>query len=482
MTNGVTIRLTGRRVGVAMLATLTLVLGVFRPATSHAAVLPTVSVNDVSVTEGNAGTKAATFTLTLSAKMKGASVRWATQDGTAKAPSDYVAASGMARFSGPHLTKKISVIINGDTTYEADETFTVVLSSPVKATIGTGTGTGTILNDDPAPTVAVADASVPELDTGQTSQASVPVSLSAASGLPASVDYTTNDVTATAGSDYQTTSGTVTFSPGETQKSVLVPVIGDTLVEGNETFTLDISSPSGATLGTASSTVTIIDNDSPPPLLPDLSIGNTNVREGDSGSKLMNFTVTMSTTSLTDVTVDYASASGTATTAAPNIDYLPVSGTLTIPAGQTSGTISVTVNGDKLLEPNETLFVNLTNPSGAYVTGGQGLGIIKNDDTKVTVRGRLRRGRVHASGRFSPSGATKRLTVTLYRLKNGKYVRVGAHRVLLHGVGDVNGDGVADAKYATTWLHEPHGRYRVTARFKGNANFRACSASFRFKG
>jgi Calx-beta domain-containing protein len=166
------------------------------------------------VTEGNAGTKLATFSLTLSARTKGASVRWGTVDGTAHAPSDYVAVSGQAKFSGPHLTKKVSVTVNGDTTYENDETFTVVLSSPVKATIATGTGTGTILNDDSPPTVSVADASVPELDTGQISMASVPVTLSTASGLPASVSYTTSDVTATAGSDYQSESSTLKFAPG----------------------------------------------------------------------------------------------------------------------------------------------------------------------------------------------------------------------------------------------------------------------------
>jgi len=474
---------TGQRVCVAVLATLMLGAGLFRPALSRAATLPTVSINDVSVSEGNAGTKTATFTITLSAKMKGASVRWATQNGTAKAPGDYVSASGQAKFSGPHLTKKIAVIVNGDTTYEGDETFTVVLSAPVKATIATGTGTGTILNDDPLSTLSVADASVPEADTGQTTMASVPVTLSAASGLPASVDYATSDVTATVGSDYQNTTGTVNFSPGEIQKTVLVPVTGDISVEGNETFHLDFSSPSGATLGDPSATVTIVDNDNPPPLLPELSVGNANVKEGNSGTSTLTFTVTMSTTSASDVTVNYATAPGTASPAMPNVDYQTASGTLTIPAGQTSGTLSVNVVGDKVLEADETVFMNLTNPSGAYVTTGQGLGLIKNDDTKVTVKGRrLRTGKVRAFGRFSPSGATTRLTVFLYRKKNGVFGRVGRHRVSLTGIGDRNGDGVADAKYSTAWLHMPHGTYRATAKFAGNANFGGCSKTYTFKG
>ena len=301
--------------------------------------------------------------------------------------------------------------------------------------------------------------------------------------MPASVSYATFDVTATAGSDYQSTTGTVNFSAGETQKTVLVPVIGDTSVEGNETFDLDISSPSAATLGDASATVTIVDNDNPPPLLPDLSIGNANVREGSSGTSSLTFTVTMSTTSASDVTVNYASAPGTASPAMPNVDYLSASGTLTIPAGQTSGTVSVSVVGDKVLEPGETLFMNLTNPSGAYVTTGQGLGLIKNDDTTVRVKGRrLHTGKVRANGRFSPSGATTRLTVFLYRKKSGVFRQVGRHRVGLNGAGDLNGDGIADARYSTAWLHMPHGTYRVTAKFAGNANFGGCSNTYTFKG
>jgi hypothetical protein len=474
---------TGRRVCVAVLTTLMLGVGVFHAGLSRGATPPTVSINDVSVSEGNAGITTANFTITLSAKTKGASVRWATHDGTAKAPGDYLSASGLAKFSGPHLTKKIAVTVNGDTTYEADETFTVVLSSSVKATIATGTGTGTVLNDDSLPTLSVADASVPEADTGQTTMASVPVTLSAASGLPASVDYATSDVTATVGSDYQSTTGTVNFSAGETQKTVLVPVTGDISVEGNETFHLDISSPSGATLGDPSATVTIVDNDNPPPLLPELSIGNATVKEGNSGTSTLTFTVTMSTTSATDVTVDYTTAPGTASPAMPNVDYLTSSGTLTIPAGQTTGSLSVSVMGDKVLEPYETIFMNLTNPSGAYVTTGQGLGLIRNDDTTVAVKGRrLRTGKVRASGRFSPSGATTHLTVFLYRKKNGVFGRVGRHRVSLTGIGDRNGDGIADAKYSTTWAHMPHGTYRVTAKFAGNANFGPCSKTYTFKG
>jgi hypothetical protein len=98
------------------------------------------------------------------------------------------------------------------------------------------------------------------------------------------------------------------------------------------------------------------------------------------------------------------------------------------------------------------------------------------------VSGHFRRGTVHASGTFSPSGAARYLTVFLFRKKNGSFVRIGRHRVSLAGAGDLNGDGISDARFSTTWTHLAHGTYRVKARFAGNSNFGARSAMYLFKG
>jgi hypothetical protein len=187
----------------------------------------------------------------------------------------------------------------------------------------------------------------------------------------------------------------------------------------------------------------------------------------------------MSAASGNDVSVSYATTAGTAT---PGADYRAASGTLTIRAGQTSGTIRVHVVGDTFLERDEIMYVNLSKPSGAFVSVGQGRGLIRNDDTTVRVSGHFRRGTVHASGTFSPSGAARYLTVFLFRKKNGSFVRIGRHRVSLAGAGDLNGDGISDARFSTSWTHLAHGTYRVKARFAGNSNLGARSAMYFFKG
>ena len=112
--------------------------------------------------------------------------------------------------------------------------------------------------------------------------------------------------------------------------------------------------------------------------LPTLSIDDVTLAEGNEGTTPFVFTVTMSAASSTDVTVDYASTDGTATVAAG--DYTAVSGTLTITAGETSGTITVLVNGDTKVEPDETFTVTLSNASGATIADAVGTGTIIDDD------------------------------------------------------------------------------------------------------
>src|SRR5205085_3684855 len=113
---------------------------------------PTLSINNVSVTEGNAGsTTSATFSVSLSAASpQSITVDYSTTNGTATAPADYVAKSGTLTFPANSTTPQIiTIVVNGDNIDEIDETFTVNLSNPTRATIATGTGTGTILDDDP---------------------------------------------------------------------------------------------------------------------------------------------------------------------------------------------------------------------------------------------------------------------------------------------------------------------------------------------
>jgi hypothetical protein len=444
---------------------------------SVASALPTVSIGNVSVAESNSGTTQAVFTVTISARTKHASVRWQTKDGTALAPDDYAAASGTLRFNGPHLTRQIAISVNGDTAYERNEAFSVTLSAPQGVTVTDPVGAGTIVNDDAPPVFSAADVSVPEGDAGQQTFASVPVSLAGATELPATVEYATIDGTASSTSDYVSTTGTLTFVAGETTKTVLVPIVGDNTPEADETVTLQLSGPSGATLGTSASTVTIIDNDSPPPVTPTLSVGNASVREGDSGTSTLKFPVSLSATSASDVTVDYLTADGTASSTS---DYQAASGVLTIVAGQTTATLSVLVDGDRRLERNETIFLNLSNPTGAYVVAGQGRGTIRNDDTRTTMRIRHTARRIRAKGTIAPAGSRRRISVTLYQLRKGVFVRVAGHR-LLSSRAAVLIHGIRTYRYSTSFRRPSRGTCRVVSQFKKTAVLGASSARRTFR-
>jgi hypothetical protein len=144
---------------------------------------------------------------------------------------------------------------------EINETFTVNLSNPTNATIaGTGIGTETINNDDAVPTLAINNVSQLE-GTGGTTNFVFTVTLSTASGLPVTVDFATANGTATAPGDYATQTGTLTFSPGQTTKTITVAVVADAVLEANETFTVVLSNPSNATITTATGTGTIQNDD-----------------------------------------------------------------------------------------------------------------------------------------------------------------------------------------------------------------------------
>src|SRR5438093_4504105 len=193
----------------------------------------TIVANDSPVTEGNSGTTAVTFTISYSGNPNPVSVDWTTVNGTATAGSDYIAASGTASFSGTpsDRSKTVTVFVDGDTTYEGNETFTVHLSNnqPSGSTvIDTPNATQTITDDEVAPTLSIDDVSQAEGDAGS-STFTFTVSLSFASVLTTTVNFATADDTATtADSDYASASGVLTFTPGQTSRTIDVGVNGDT--------------------------------------------------------------------------------------------------------------------------------------------------------------------------------------------------------------------------------------------------------------
>jgi Calx-beta domain/Purple acid Phosphatase, N-terminal domain len=226
--------------------------------------LPSFRINDVSVTEGNAGTVAATFTVTLSAASgRATSVNYATGNGTATAASgDYVATSGTLSFPAGTTSQQVSVTINGDLLNENNETVNLNLSGATNATIADSRGIATIINDDGLPTVSIADAAVMEGNSG-TRNVTFTVTLSAASGKSVTINYATANGTASSGSDYVAKTGSVTFSAGQTTKNFNVSIVNDRVGEETETFLVNLTGATNATIADGQAVCTITDNDAP---------------------------------------------------------------------------------------------------------------------------------------------------------------------------------------------------------------------------
>ena len=329
-----------------------------------------LSVGDVTLTEGDSGTKAANFVVTLSpANAVAVQVDYATADGTATAGSDYTAANGTLTFNPGETSKTVTVNILGDTDDEPDETFFLNLSNPTNADIIDGQGQATIIDDDGLPSLTVGDASLTEGDSGSQAM-TFQVHLSPAAAQTVQVQYATADGTATAGSDYTAASGTLTFAPGETSKTVTVNILGDTVDEDNETFTLNLSNPSNATIADGQGTGTITDDDTSL-----VSVSDAVAVEPDSGSKPMVFTIRLSIPNARTVTVDYATLEGDGSATAGS-DYTATSGTVTFPPGSTAQQFSVPILADDEDEAREDFYVRLSNAVNAAIADYDGVGYI----------------------------------------------------------------------------------------------------------
>ena len=335
-----------------------------------------ISISDVTISEGDAGTQTVIFTVSRTGTAAFA-VDFSTADGTATAGSDYLAKSGTLDFAAGQASQTVSVTINGDSTFEANETFFVNLTNATNGgTIFDGQGLGTITNNDAAPPVgdiSISDVTISEGDAGTQT---VIFTVSRTGTAAFAVDFSTADGTATAGSDYLAKSGTLNFAAGQASQTVSVTINGDSTFEANETFFVNLSNATnGGSIFDGQGIGTITNNDAASPV-GNISISDVTISEGDAGTQTVIFTV--SRTGTAAFAVDFSTANGTATAGS---DYLAKSGTLNFAAGQASQTVSVTINGDSTFEANETFFVNLTNATnGGTIFDGQGIGTITNND------------------------------------------------------------------------------------------------------
>ncbi|MEQ1639843.1 MAG: peroxidase family protein, partial [Novosphingobium sp.] len=219
---------------------------------------PTASVGNATVTEGNAGTVNASFTVSLAyPAANDVTVTYTTVDGTAGAPGDYTSTPGSVTILAGQVSATVTVPVLGDTTFEANETFSINLTGADNGvTIASGTGTGTITNDDTAPTLSLSGGTVSEGDSG-TSTITFTVTQSAVSGTATTVNWGTTDGTASSASDFAGGTGSVTIAAGDTSATFTVTVNGDTAIEGDEAFTVSLSAPVNATIATGTATGTI---------------------------------------------------------------------------------------------------------------------------------------------------------------------------------------------------------------------------------
>ena len=337
----------------------------------------TISVQDVSVVEGDSGNaNTALFQVrrTDLHASQTVSVNYATVAGSATANVDFTPVSGVITFGQNEFVRTIPVSILGDTTLEPDEDFELVLSNPSFATLdpNANRATATIQNDD-VPSLSIqATASVHEGDSGST-PAEFVVTLSHPSDQLVTVDYATRGDLGTPGVDFETTNGRLTFQPNVTQQSIHVPIIGDVIDEWNDTYWVDLSNPVNATIDRAQGRGIIVDQDP----APSMAINDVSVVEGDNGNRIATFSVTLSSVSAKTITVDYATANGTATSGS---DFDAANGQLEFTPGETSKQVNVNVLGDTAGEGNEAFQVILSNQLQVVMADNIGVGTIVDDD------------------------------------------------------------------------------------------------------
>jgi hypothetical protein len=426
---------------------------------------PRIRIDDVAVNEGNIGSTSFVFTVSLTNQIdQVVTVHYQTANGTATiANNDYQTVGGTVTIPAKASYATLTVLVNGDTKREGDEVFFVNLTVPTNATMADDQGEGTIQNDDAVPTISINDVTVTEGNVGPPNTGAVfTVSLSNPTDQEVTVQYQTADGTATlADADYQPASGTVTFPAKTSSRTLTVFVNRDNKSEGNETFFINLTSPTNATIADAQGQVTINNDDG----LPTLSINDVTVLEGNVGTTNAVFTVSLSNQTAQSVTVDYQTGDGSATLA--NNDYQAASGTLTIPANTSSATLTVVVNGDTEVEPNETFVVNLSNSVNANLADAQGQGTIDDHDggpvdvepgdaiTSFALR------------RVAPNPGRYGQPVTIeYALPKTASIRVS--------MVDVQGRDVAVLASGMT----PSGRYKVT--WNGNGDQGALPAGLYF--
>jgi len=335
-----------------------------------------IAVSPSSVSEDGASNLV--YTVTRSVASSSPLTVNLTTSGTAIAGTDYSGSVASVTIAANVTTATVVIDPTADSVVEADKTVILSVAAGAGYTIGApASATGTILNDDlPSASITVSPASVVENDGPNLVYT---VALSAAAAAPLTINYTIGG-DAINGNDYAPIGTSVVIAAGATSQTIIVNPNNNGTIEPNETVIITLAAGAGYTVGTPNSATGTILNDD----FPSVAVDSVTVAEGNSGTTNAVFTVQLSAPAASGgVTFDIATFASTATAGE---DFVANSQTgLVIPAGATSATFTVLVNGDALNEPNEQFFVRIANVVGAFVNGSQGTGTITNDDPLPTL-------------------------------------------------------------------------------------------------
>lgn len=337
--------------------------------------------------EGSGAPGILSFTVTRTGSTAGSSsVGWRIVHGDTDA-GDFVATSGTVNFVDGQDSAVLNIAIAGDRNVELDEGFNVELYNPgTGSTVdaGAATAAGIIRDDDVDLALSAAVGSAVEGDTGNPGQLAFTVTRSGDLSVSTSVNWNVVAGTAVA-ADFPggvLPSGSVTFAPGETTKTILVDVAGDGLDEGNQDFTVQLSGQSAHADITSNNVIgTIIDDDD----TLTVSAVSASHLEGNSGTTAFTFRIDRSGTSSGTASVDW-NAAGSGLRPVGSGEFVAQTGTVTFADGETSKEFTVYINADTLGEYDETFSVSLSNPSyGSTASAATATGTVINDDAVLLI-------------------------------------------------------------------------------------------------
>jgi chorismate-pyruvate lyase len=332
--------------------------------------VPNISIGNASVSEGGV----LQFRVTLDkAAPQTVTLGYDTFAGTASmAANDYLGGPGTLTILAGQTTGTISIQTVQHSTYEPNETFSVHLLTTNFGAISQSVGTGTIVNNVPAPVIP--NISIGNVSANEGGALQFAVTLDQATTQNVTLGYDTFAGTASmAGNDYLGGPGTLTILAGQTTGTIKVQTVQHSTVAPDETMSMHLMNANFGTITQAVGTGTIINN------VPNISIGNASMTEGG----VLQFGVTLDKVAPQTITLGYDTFAGTASMA--DNDYLGGPGALTIPAGQTTGTIKIQTVQHSTVAPDETMSVHLLTTNFGAITQGVGAGTIVNNVPNISI-------------------------------------------------------------------------------------------------